>query len=339
MNASVDSVAKAPADPSASRPSPAVTVVIPLYNKVEVVGRALGSVSRQTLRDFEVVVVDDGSTDGGADVIRKLGDPRVRLIVQQNVGVSAARNTGILAARATLVAFLDADDEWMPDHLETLVRLRDQFGQCEVVATGYVIRVATGDDRSAVLRGCTLTDGEGVLEDYFTVASRSDPPLWSSAVAATKSAILSVGGFPEGIAQGEDLLTWARLAAKFSIAYATRASAVFWQPEFREVKPTRTPEKPDRVGSALKSLLDEARPDMRTPLRAYIGLWHRMRGNMFLRLSRRAEARQEFVRAVKLGGPGLKLFVYLALASLPGGLARFAMGLWTGANKFHRRAS
>ncbi|MGI6022871.1 MAG: glycosyltransferase family 2 protein, partial [Methanoculleus sp.] len=93
---------------------PEVSVVIPLYNKAPYIARALASVITQTCQGFEVIVIDDGSTDGGAEIVRRLDDTRIRVIRQENRGVSAARNRGIESARTDFIAFLDADDEWMP---------------------------------------------------------------------------------------------------------------------------------------------------------------------------------------------------------------------------------
>ena len=160
---------------------PALSVVVPLYNKEREVQRALRSVLAQTFADFEVIVVDDGSTDASVRVASQIVDRRIRLVRQENGGVSAARNRGISEAQASLIAFLDADDEWMPHHLETLIRLRRVYPNCQVFAAGYVKRVACGPDHAAVLRGVSTGNWEGVLEDYFGVAVCSDPPIWSSA--------------------------------------------------------------------------------------------------------------------------------------------------------------
>ena len=89
-----------------------VSIVIPLFNKASYVERALDSIRGQTFNDFEVIVVDDGSTDAGASVVARYSDSRVRLITQSNAGPGPARNAGIAEAIGDLVAFLDADDEW-----------------------------------------------------------------------------------------------------------------------------------------------------------------------------------------------------------------------------------
>jgi glycosyltransferase involved in cell wall biosynthesis len=106
---------------------PAATIIIPLYNKRSYIGRALDSVLHQSFQDFEIIVVDDGSTDNGAEVVKSYDDPRIRLIRQENKGVSVARNTGADRATADFIAFLDADDEWMPRQLETVSGLRKKF--------------------------------------------------------------------------------------------------------------------------------------------------------------------------------------------------------------------
>jgi glycosyltransferase involved in cell wall biosynthesis len=99
-----------------------VSVVVPLYNKARYVRRCLESVCRQTFRDFEIIVVNDGSTDGSEGVVASVNDPRLILRHQANAGPGAARNRGLREARGEYVAFLDADDEWLPEYLERSVR-------------------------------------------------------------------------------------------------------------------------------------------------------------------------------------------------------------------------
>jgi glycosyltransferase involved in cell wall biosynthesis len=98
---------------------PSASVIIPLYNKGMFVARAIDSVLAQTCEDFEIIVIDDGSTDNGPDIVRQYKDPRIRLIRQSNAGPGAARNAGVRAASSKYVAYLDADDEWLPDFLQT----------------------------------------------------------------------------------------------------------------------------------------------------------------------------------------------------------------------------
>ena len=109
--------------------SPAVSVVMPLFDKADRVGAAVASVLAQGAEDFELLVVDDGSRDGGGAVVRAVGDPRVRLLRQENRGAAAARNRGIAAARGRLVAFLDADDAWDAGFLGTVLELEREFPQ------------------------------------------------------------------------------------------------------------------------------------------------------------------------------------------------------------------
>lgn len=97
-----------------------ISIVIPLYNKEKQIAHTLQSVFAQTFQDFEIVIVDDGSTDNSVMEVKKFDDPRVLLIQQSNAGVSAARNRGIEEANGELIAFLDADDEWMPEFLQTI---------------------------------------------------------------------------------------------------------------------------------------------------------------------------------------------------------------------------
>lgn len=96
-----------------------ISVVIPLYNKAHTIVNTLNTVFAQTFQDFEVVIVNDGSTDNSVEVIQQhFNDPRIRIIHQKNAGVSAARNKGILESRGEWISFLDGDDEWLPYYLE-----------------------------------------------------------------------------------------------------------------------------------------------------------------------------------------------------------------------------
>ncbi|MDA8106173.1 MAG: glycosyltransferase family A protein [Nitrospiraceae bacterium] len=125
---------------------------MPLYNKEDEVDRAVRSVLNQTVSDFELVIVNDGSTDKGPQVVRAIEDQRIRIVDQTNQGVSAARNRGIEEASAELIAFLDADDEWMPDFLETIIDLKEKFPCCKVFATRYLIASDYGE-RTSIING------------------------------------------------------------------------------------------------------------------------------------------------------------------------------------------
>ena len=114
-----------------------ISVIIPLYNKVNTVERAVRSVLDQTVSEFELIVVNNGSTDGSEDVVKRIDDPRIILISQPNQGVSMARNKGVAIAKGDYVAFLDADDEWRPTFLETVLRMREKYPDCAVFATAY----------------------------------------------------------------------------------------------------------------------------------------------------------------------------------------------------------
>jgi hypothetical protein len=130
--------------------SATVSVIIPLFNKGRLVERALSSVLSQTYSPFEVIVVDDGSTDDGPDWVQKYNDPRISLIRQENRGPGAARNEGLKRARGKYIAFLDADDEWMPSFLNTCIPiLEDNEANITVACTGYSVYAERAIERAS----------------------------------------------------------------------------------------------------------------------------------------------------------------------------------------------
>ncbi len=298
---------------------PAISVVMPLYNKEKDVARAIRSALAQRYHDFELIVVNDGSTDSSAEAVRGIDDSRIRLVEQENAGVAAARNRGIAEARADLVAFLDADDEWLPEFLATVIRLRESFPAAGVFATSYRVRDTKGHERSAVLRGLPASPWEGILDDYFALAAQSEPPVWSSAVAVKKEALEEIGGFPVGVRSGEDLLTWARLAARWPVAYGTEPQAVYclWFDPYGT--PTRAPSKEDVVGSGLEALLKIMPQPSELSLKHYIALWYRMRTSDCLRLGLSEQARAECRKMLCFATPGdWRVLAYRILSALPG---------------------
>jgi glycosyltransferase involved in cell wall biosynthesis len=278
----------------------AVSVVIPLYEKGETIGRALDSVLAQGCRDFELIVVDDGSTDAGPSVVRACSDPRVRMVTQAHAGVSAARNRGLAETTGDLVAFLDADDRWESDFLETILRLREKFPSCSMFATRYEVVSPGGLSQPAHIRGVQPQPWEGILEDYFGVAAVSEPPVCASAVAITRAALLRAGGFAAGATSGEDLLMWARVAAHNPVAWCSVPKVSVWPPAAINARPDRLPQLPDVVGRALADLYDAAAPGRRVSLRRYVALWHRMRGVVWMNVGDLERAREEFRASARL---------------------------------------
>jgi glycosyltransferase involved in cell wall biosynthesis len=307
-----------------SNSDPSVSVLLPLFNKEKEVLRAVNSVLSQTINYFEIVVVNDGSTDKGPDLVRAIKDPRIKVINQENSGVSAARNRGVAESRAELVAFLDADDEWEPDFLETIMHLKNKFPSCEVFATNYLFRRKNNLIKNTVIRGLPEGFKEGILTGYFKIASQSDPPIWSSAVAVKKRALEFVGNFPVGIASGEDLITWAKLASKYQIAYSSEPKAYFYEPEILNEHP-RVPQIPDIVGQQLNQLLEEDGHIL--GLREYISLWHKMRANIFIRLRQQSEARREILKALRYSKTSMKLYLLFLLTLLPANYAKRVLKL------------
>ena len=205
-----------------------VSVVIPLYNKAAHIQRAIDSVLAQTCGDFELIGVDDGSTDGSGDIVRRYTDPRIRLITQENAGVSAARNRGVADAKAELVAFLDGDDEWMLDLLETVLALRTRFPQAAVWGAGYVKITPAGEYVQEPLREEVCQSVDGLLIDFFR-ESLVCQPIHMSTMLVNKNALSEIGGFRTKMAYGEDTDLWFRLALRYPFAYMPGIKAIYHQ--------------------------------------------------------------------------------------------------------------
>lgn len=305
-----------------------ISIVIPLYNKEKYISRTILSALNQTYEDFEIIIVDDGSTDKSVVEVEKFNNKRIRIISQKNTGVSAARNRGIEEARYDLIAFLDADDEWLPNHLEEIVDLKTNFLECQVFATNYKIVDSYGDKRFPVNTEVLKLHGEnGIIANYFDAAINTAPPLWTSAIVVTKDVINAIGGFPMSVRLGEDLLTWAKLADKYNIAYSKTVTAVYHFKAYTEMLDDEPmPDDNDVVGMGLRYLYENTNRD-KAALRKYISLWHRMRCNLYIKNFKRVDALSEIMKALYYNPVMYKNYLLLILCIVPHSLRNRIMYL------------
>lgn len=140
---------------------PTVSIILPTYNRAHLLSRAIQSVLDQTYQDFELIIVDDGSTDNTEEIVKSFNDERIKYIWQgENKGVSAARNTGIKMAKGKYIAFQDSDDEWMPEKLEKQVRAFEAaLPEVGIVYTGF-FTVINDKKRYITSIGVTLEEGD-----------------------------------------------------------------------------------------------------------------------------------------------------------------------------------
>ncbi|MDD1720248.1 MAG: glycosyltransferase [Methanoregulaceae archaeon] len=186
------------------------------------------SVLDQTFQDFEIIVVDDGSTDGSGRIVSEFDDTRVRLILQENRGVSTARNRGISEASADLIAFLDADDNFTPCHLEELFELWKDFPDAGLFGTHYHNISETGNEIQPYIRFVPREPWRGRLPHYFLSMSCGEIPFNASSVMVPKRIFLELGGFLPEWGWGEDVEMWGRIALYYPIAYSWKCGA-YWQ--------------------------------------------------------------------------------------------------------------
>lgn len=290
-----------------------ISVVIPLYNKANTVKRAIDSVLKQSVLPLEIIVVNDGSIDGSELVVQQFDNSLIRLVHQENAGVSAARNKGIEEANGDWIALLDADDYWEERFLQTICALHIDFPEANVIASNYRYQNIRGEFSRTQLRNLPFGNKHfGILDNYFEVAATSSPPLWSSAIVVKKNSFIEINGFPLGITSGEDLLTWAKLAINNTIAYTTKPLSTFvLDPAHTyDDTPNRIPESIDFVGQQLKKLL-KANPSV-IGLRRFVAHWHKMRASIFLRLgSNRHLALIDILKSLKYDFFQMKVFIYL----------------------------
>lgn len=201
------------------------SLVIPLYNKRDTVLRAVRSALSQE-HEVEIIVVDDGSSDGGADLVRGLNDPSIRIVSQENRGVSSARNRGVRESTQALVAFLDADDEWLNDYLDIIDGLVERFPEAGAYATSF--QYVYGDRLVRKGENSQVKHPYSGVPDFFACV-RERELFCTGSIVVRKEAFLGIGGFDEGMWYGEDTDAWVRLALNARIAYDSAVGMNYYQ--------------------------------------------------------------------------------------------------------------
>ena len=224
---------------------PRFSIIIPLYNKAPYVRKALESVVSQTYRDWECIIVDDGSTDNSAaiceDFVHSLTPSLVhsiRLIKQPNSGVSAARNNGVAASKGEYICFLDADDWWEPTYLERMAQLIADYPDAGLYASNYVY-YKPGKTHVA------LNIPTGYINYPKAYYESNAMPVWTGAAMIPRKIYDEMGGFPLGIKLGEDFLLWSKIAWHYPVAFLNEPLAWYNNDVPATLRATRNLHKPE----------------------------------------------------------------------------------------------
>ncbi len=197
------------------------TVVIPLFNKSNYISNTLESVLAQTFLDFEIIIVEDCSSDASLEIVSAIRSSKIQIIEHQiNKGLSASRNTGIKNASSKYIAFLDADDVWKPDYLKTIYALIKKFPECKLFATNYE---EIYPNQLSLLPTTKLInkEKESIVRDFFE-SNLSQHIYCCCSLCVDKSVFETIGYYDEKITYGEDVDFNIRANNSFKLAYSTK---------------------------------------------------------------------------------------------------------------------
>ena len=205
-----------------------ISVVIPLYNKAPHIQRALDSIFNQTYPPKEIVIVDDGSTDGSGEIVKSLSDARIKLLWEENSGTSTARNLGICETSSNFIALLDADDEWTPRHLQDIALLIEEYPGCGAYATAYVREAGSEKIWRPKPRKDFPVGWKGLLDlDKYLDLNATVNTFLPSSICISKQVFDKVGRFDIKVGRGQDLDMWLRILLVSNIAFINQPSMLY----------------------------------------------------------------------------------------------------------------
>ncbi len=204
---------------------PFFSVIIPLYNKEKYIQNTLNGVFNQSFTNFEVLVVNDGSTDESVTILEEFTEERLKIIHQKNQGVSVARNTGMANSQANYICFLDADDAWKPNHLQAFYDTIVKFPDAKMYCGRYITQIS--EKGFITNRFIDIDENyEGYVADFFK-SSLINRVALTSAVCIHKDIFTEIGGFDPTLKSDQDLDYWIKIALKNSIAITAQTTMIY----------------------------------------------------------------------------------------------------------------
>lgn len=200
-----------------------ISVIIPLYNKENDIVQTVQSVISQTFSSFELLIVDDGSTDSSLKLLTNIDDSRIKIIRKENSGVSATRDLGIHEAKFKYIALLDADDIWYPTFLEEMVSLIKDYPNVSLMGSAYYLQT---EEQTRLLYDYGISpDFRGTI-DYFEYA-KVNTLYTSSSVVFKKQDYFILGGFDTSLRKGEDIDLWIKFGLHTLVAYLNKPLVIY----------------------------------------------------------------------------------------------------------------
>lgn len=236
---------------------PYFSIIIPLYNKENFIKNTLKSVLNQNFTDFEVIIVNDGSTDSSEEKVLQFDDSRVHYYRKKNDGVSSARNYGIEKAKSDYIAFIDADDYWYPDFLDEMFKSINSCPQLKVFSAAIEIETS----KSAIPANYSIKKiGDFEIVNYFT-ASTKRTVLCSSSAVFHKMVFEQTGQFNTNLKSGEDTDLWIRIGLIYPIHFSWKILARYtYDPDSLSKKHKITI---DSINFSKYQLQEETNPDLK----------------------------------------------------------------------------
>ena len=279
--------------------NPTVSVIIPTYNRAHLIDKAINSVLSQTYQDYEIIIVDDASTDNTKEVVKDFTDSRISYIFHiNNLDISAARNSGIKASQGKYIALLDSDDEWLPEKLDKQInKFEKESLKIGVIYTGsYYI-----DEKGSQIRKVHVPIKEGyIYEDLL----RAGGYLCLSSTLIKRECFKKVGLFDENLPPCEDLDMWIRIAKYYKFSYIKDLLVA------SRIHNNQITNDSEALIKGIKKIQVKYNKELRKrPYSNSIRYFHL--GNKLCHLRKRKEGQKYFIKAISIYPFCIKYYVYL----------------------------